>query len=93
MINLLTSVPSSFNLASLSALSFSDASASRPRRILDSKFFLKSPREPRYSGLAKLSKAKYSDKSFWIGVPVRMTRRWTFNAVRDWKVSVSASQL
>lgn len=75
MMNLLTSPPSSFNLASLSAFSLSVASASRPRRIFSSKFFLKSPREPRYSGLAKLRRAKYSERSFWIGVPVRMTRR------------------
>ena len=88
--NLLTSVPNSFSFASLSAFSLSVASASRPRRILSSKFFLKSPREPRYSGLAKLRRAKYSDRSFWIGVPVRMTRRWTLSAVRAWKVRVSA---
>lgn len=92
MMNFDTSPPSSFNLTSLSNLSFSDASASRPLRILDSKFFLKSSLEPRYSGFAKLSRAKYSDKSFWIGVPVRMTRRWTLRAVRAWKVSVSTCQ-
>jgi hypothetical protein len=93
MMNFDTNPPSSFNLTSLSNLSFSDASASRPFKILDSKFFLKSSLEPRYSGLAKLSRAKYSDRSFWMGVPVRMTLLWTFRAVRDWKVSVSGSQL
>lgn len=89
MINLLTSPLSSFNFASLSCFSLSDASASRPRRILFSKFFLKSALEPRYSGLAKLRRAKYSERSFWMGVPVRITRRWTLRAVRDWKVRVS----
>lgn len=93
IINLDTRPPSSFNLTSLSSLSFSDASASRPFRILDSKFFLKSSLDPRYSGLAKLSRAKYSDKSFCIGVPVRMTLLWTLRAVRAWKVSVSIHQL
>ena len=89
MMNLLTNVPSSFNLASLSAFSLSVASASRPRRILSSKFFLKSPREPRYSGLAKFRRAKYSERSFWIGGAGRMTRRCKLSAVRDWKVRVS----
>ena len=89
MMNFETSPPSSFSLTSLSNLSFSDASASRPFKILDSKFFLKSSLEPRYSGLAKLSRAKYSDRSFWMGVPVRMTLLCTFNAVRAWKVRVS----
>jgi len=93
MMNFETSPPSSFNLTSLSNLSFSDASASRPFKILDSKFFLKSSLEPRYSGFAKLSRAKYSDRSFWMGVPVRITLLWTFKAVRDWKVRVSGSQL
>lgn len=89
MINRLTLLPSSLSLASLSSFSFSVASASRPRRILPSKLRLKSSLEPRYSGLAKFSKAKYSDKSFWMGVPVRMTRRLTLRAVRAWKVKVS----
>jgi hypothetical protein len=75
MMNLLTNPPNSFNLASLCSFSLSVASASRPRRIFDSKLRLKSSFEPRYSGLAKLSRAKYSDRSFCIGVPVRMTRR------------------
>jgi len=93
MMNFDTSPPSSFNLTSLSNLSFSDASASRPFKIFDSKFFLKSSLEPRYSGFAKLSRAKYSDRSFWMGVPVRMTLLWTLRAVRAWKVNVSGSQL
>jgi hypothetical protein len=90
MMNLLTSPPSSFSFASLSSFSLSVASASLPLRIFDSKLRLKSAFEPRYSGLAKLRRAKYSDRSFWMGVPVRMTRRWTLRAVRAWKVRVSA---
>ena len=64
MMNLLTRPPSSLSFSSLSDLSFSLASASRPLRILSSKFLRKSSREPRYSGLAKLSKEKYSERSF-----------------------------
>lgn len=89
MMNRFTRLPSSLSFASLSVFSLSVASASRPRRILLSKLRLKSSLEPRYSGLAKLRSAKYSERSFWIGVPVRITRRLTLSAVRDWKVRVS----
>lgn len=64
--NLETSAPSSLSFFSLSALIASLASASRPRMIAFSKFFLKSFLDPRKFGLAKLSKEKYSDKSFWV---------------------------
>ena len=65
MMNLETSPPSSFNLFSLSALAASVASASRPRIIAFSKFLRKSFLDPRKFGLAKLSREKYSDRSFY----------------------------
>ena len=65
MMNLETNSPSSFNFFSLVAFTSSVASASRPRIMRFSKFFRKSFFEPRKLGLAKLSKEKYSDRSFW----------------------------
>lgn len=64
MINLETRPPSSLSFFSLTALIASLASASRPRIIAFSKFFLKSFLEPRKFGLAKFSREKYSDRSF-----------------------------
>lgn len=64
IMNLVTSPPSSFNFFSHSSLTLSVASASRPRIIAFSKFFLKSPLDPRKLGFAKLSKEKYSERSF-----------------------------
>jgi hypothetical protein len=65
MMNLETISPSSFNFFSLAAFTSSVASASRPRIMAFSKFFRKSFFEPKKLGLAKLSREKYSDKSFW----------------------------
>ena len=64
IMNLVTSPPSSFNFFSDSALTLSVASASRPRIIAFSKFFLKSPLVPRKLGFAKFSREKYSERSF-----------------------------
>ncbi len=65
MMNLETNSPSSFSFFSLVAFTPSVASASRPRIMAFSKFFRKSFFEPKKLGLAKLSKEKYSDRSFW----------------------------
>ena len=65
MMNFVTSPPSSFNFFSLSALTVSFADASRPRIIEFSKFFRKSFFVPKKFGFAKLSKEKYSERSFW----------------------------
>ena len=87
MINLLTRVRSSARHSSPFFRSVSVPAASRPRRIGSSYFFRKSLRVPRRLGLAKLSSEKYSERSFWIGVPERMTRRSTLrplSAVKVW---------
>lgn len=86
MMNFMTSPPSSFNFFSLAALTSSLAIASRPRMIAFSKFLRKSPFEPRKFGLAKLRREKYSERSFWMGVPVRITRRFTSSWFNAWKV-------
>lgn len=70
MMNGVTKLPSSFSFFSHEALTSSVASASRPRMMACSKFFRKSPFEPRKFGLAKLSSEKYSDKSFYDGMSV-----------------------
>ena len=59
-----TKPPSSFSFFSLAALIASLASASRPRMIAFSKFFLKSFFDPRKFGFAKLRSEKYSERSF-----------------------------
>lgn len=64
MMNFCTRPPSSLSFFSLSALAASVASASRPRMMAFSKFFRKSFLDPKKLGLAKLSKEKYSDRSF-----------------------------
>ena len=64
MMNLETISPSSFNFFSHVAFTSSVASASRPRIIAFSKFFRKSFLEPKKLGFAKLSKEKYSERSF-----------------------------
>ena len=64
MMNFETMAPNSFSFFSHSALTLSVASASRPRMIAFSKFLRKSFFEPRKLGFAKLSREKYSDRSF-----------------------------
>jgi hypothetical protein len=64
MMNLETISPSSFNFFSLVAFTSSVASASRPRIMAFSKFFLKSFLEPKKLGFAKFSREKYSERSF-----------------------------
>ena len=87
MINLLTSVSNSARHSSPRFRSASLPAASRPRRIGISYFFRKSLRVPSKFGFAKFSREKYSERSFWIGVPDKMTLRATFrpvNAVKVW---------
>ena len=64
MMNLVTRLPSSFNFFSDSDLTASLASESRPRMMTFSKFFLNSFLVPKKFGFAKLSKEKYSERSF-----------------------------
>ena len=63
--NLETNSPSSFSFFSHVAFTWSVASASRPRMIAFSKFFRKSFFDPKKLGFAKLSKEKYSERSFF----------------------------
>lgn len=111
IMNLVTRPPSSLSFFSLSAFTASEASASRPRMIAFSKFLRKSFFDPRKLGLAKFSREKYSERSFygafivslntisaimashtWMGVPDRITRRFTFKAFSATKVRESTNK-
>ena len=76
--NFETIPPSSFNFFSHSAFTLSVASASRPRMIASSKFLRKSFLEPRKLGFAKLSRAKYSERSFY-SAKVNMTAEYCYS--------------
>jgi hypothetical protein len=83
MMNFVTSPPNSFSFFSLASLMASLASASLPRMIAFSKFFLNSFFEPRKFGLAKLRSEKYSERSFY-NATVREKRRVNFRNELGW---------
>jgi len=93
MMNLVTRPPSSLSFFSHWACTSALALASRPRIMAFSKFLRKLSRVPRKSGFAKLRREKYSERSFWTGVPVRMTRLLTLSEFKAWNVWLPKTEL
>lgn len=89
MMNLFTIPDNSANRSSPFFRSSSVPAASRPFRIGISNLFRNSFCEPSRFGLAKWRRAKYSERSFWMGVPDKITRRVTFRLFKAVHVKLS----